>query len=80
MGDNKDLRIEYADQRKERTAWSGVYYNKDGRESDITGWEIVLPNKEKSTETYRYLGTQLRPRRARGAGSIKDISAGKRKE
>eukprot|EP00965_Chrysotila_dentata_P097060 3208342-Pleurochrysis_carterae.AAC.1 len=24
---------------KKKTAWSGVYYNEDGRESDITGWE-----------------------------------------
>eukprot|EP00965_Chrysotila_dentata_P084688 2795325-Pleurochrysis_carterae.AAC.1 len=29
---------------KKKTAWSGVYYNEEGRESDITGWEVVLPD------------------------------------
>eukprot|EP00965_Chrysotila_dentata_P115641 3821710-Pleurochrysis_carterae.AAC.5 len=62
---------------KKKTAWSGIYYNEDGKESDITGWDIVLPDGEKipqllGAETYKYLGTQLRPGRARG-GSIKDM-------
>eukprot|EP00965_Chrysotila_dentata_P045434 1509266-Pleurochrysis_carterae.AAC.1 len=63
---------------KKKTAWSGVYYNEvEGRESDITGWEVILPDGNKipqlrGTETYRYLGTQLRPGRAKG-GSIKDM-------
>eukprot|EP00965_Chrysotila_dentata_P119664 3956513-Pleurochrysis_carterae.AAC.1 len=60
---------------KKKTAWSGVYYNEDGHESDITGWEITLPDGTKipqlrGTETYKYLGTQLRPERAKGS-SIK---------
>eukprot|EP00965_Chrysotila_dentata_P253643 6211350-Pleurochrysis_carterae.AAC.1 len=42
---------------KKKTAWSGVYYNEEGRESDITGWEVVLPDGEiipqlKGAETY----------------------------
>eukprot|EP00965_Chrysotila_dentata_P023498 778866-Pleurochrysis_carterae.AAC.1 len=56
---------------KKKTAWSGVYYNEEGQESDITGWEITLPDgtkipQLKGTETYKYLGTQLRPGRAKG--------------
>eukprot|EP00965_Chrysotila_dentata_P048324 1602491-Pleurochrysis_carterae.AAC.1 len=58
-------------------AWSGVYYNEEGKESDITGWEVILPDggiipQLKGAETYKYLGTQLRPGRARG-NSIKDM-------
>eukprot|EP00965_Chrysotila_dentata_P092666 3058898-Pleurochrysis_carterae.AAC.1 len=29
---------------KKKTAWSGVYYNEEGHESDITGWEVILPD------------------------------------
>eukprot|EP00965_Chrysotila_dentata_P150527 4972917-Pleurochrysis_carterae.AAC.1 len=62
---------------KKKTAWSGVYYNEEGHEADITGWEVVLPDGTKipqltGTETYKYLGTQLRPGRARGS-SIKQM-------
>eukprot|EP00965_Chrysotila_dentata_P037337 1242378-Pleurochrysis_carterae.AAC.1 len=32
---------------KKKTAWSGVYYNEDGHESDITGWEVMLPDETK---------------------------------
>eukprot|EP00965_Chrysotila_dentata_P121572 4019160-Pleurochrysis_carterae.AAC.1 len=71
---------------KKKTAWSGIYYNEEGRESDITGWDVVLPDGEKiqqlmGAETHKYLGTHLRPGRARG-GSIRDmrtIVAGKAK-
>eukprot|EP00965_Chrysotila_dentata_P187562 6172222-Pleurochrysis_carterae.AAC.2 len=72
---------------KKKTAWSGVYYSEDGRESDLTGWEVVLPDggiipQLKGVETYKYLGTQLRPGRAKGS-SIKDMRkqiAGKAKK
>eukprot|EP00965_Chrysotila_dentata_P121569 4019003-Pleurochrysis_carterae.AAC.1 len=62
---------------KKKTAWSGVYYNEDGQECDITGWEVMLPDGTKipqlrGTETYKYLGTQLRPGRAKGS-SIKQM-------
>eukprot|EP00965_Chrysotila_dentata_P187422 6172125-Pleurochrysis_carterae.AAC.1 len=62
---------------KKKTAWSGVYYNDEGHESDITGWEVILPDGTKipqltGTETYKYLGTQLRPGRAKGS-SIKQM-------
>eukprot|EP00965_Chrysotila_dentata_P045350 1506534-Pleurochrysis_carterae.AAC.1 len=62
---------------KKKTAWSGVYYNEDGQESDITGWEVILPDGTKipqltGTEIYKYLGTQLRPGRAKG-NSIKHM-------
>eukprot|EP00965_Chrysotila_dentata_P132553 4382950-Pleurochrysis_carterae.AAC.1 len=62
---------------KKKTAWSGVYYNEDGHECDITGWEVKLPDgttipQLKGTETYKYLGTQLRPGRAKG-NSIKQM-------
>eukprot|EP00965_Chrysotila_dentata_P203154 6181547-Pleurochrysis_carterae.AAC.2 len=62
---------------KKKTAWSGIYYNEEGRESDITGWDVVLPDGQKipqvtGTETYKYLGTHLRPGRARGI-SIRDM-------
>eukprot|EP00965_Chrysotila_dentata_P044320 1473553-Pleurochrysis_carterae.AAC.1 len=71
---------------KKKTAWSGIYYDEEGKESDITGWEVILPDGEKipqlvGTETYKYLGTYLRTGRARG-NSIKDmrkIVAGKAK-
>eukprot|EP00965_Chrysotila_dentata_P079188 2611184-Pleurochrysis_carterae.AAC.2 len=60
---------------KKKTAWSGVYYNEDGQESDITGWEVTLPDgtripQLRGTDTYKYLGTQLRSGRAKGS-SIK---------
>eukprot|EP00965_Chrysotila_dentata_P142429 4709003-Pleurochrysis_carterae.AAC.1 len=60
---------------KKKTAWSGVYYNEEGQESDVSGWEIILPDgtkipQLKGTETYKYLGTQIRPGRAKG-GSVK---------
>eukprot|EP00965_Chrysotila_dentata_P149815 4947053-Pleurochrysis_carterae.AAC.1 len=60
---------------KKKTAWSGVCYNDEGHESDITGWEVILPDSTKipqltGTETHKYLGTQLRPGRAKGS-SIK---------
>eukprot|EP00965_Chrysotila_dentata_P236730 6201498-Pleurochrysis_carterae.AAC.1 len=29
---------------KKKTAWSGVYYNEEGQKSDITGWEVILPD------------------------------------
>eukprot|EP00965_Chrysotila_dentata_P170107 5614640-Pleurochrysis_carterae.AAC.1 len=56
---------------KKKTAWSGVYYDEEGQESDITGWEITLPDgtkipQLKGTETQKYLATQLRPGRAKG--------------
>eukprot|EP00965_Chrysotila_dentata_P065637 2175213-Pleurochrysis_carterae.AAC.1 len=56
---------------KKKMAWSGGYYNEDGREPDITGWEVMLPDGTKipqltEKETYKYLGTQLRPGRAKG--------------
>eukprot|EP00965_Chrysotila_dentata_P108819 3595017-Pleurochrysis_carterae.AAC.1 len=62
---------------KKKTAWSGVYYNEDGHESDITGWEVTLPDGIKipqlrRTDIYKYLGTQLRPGRAKGS-SIKQM-------
>eukprot|EP00965_Chrysotila_dentata_P097856 3235405-Pleurochrysis_carterae.AAC.1 len=62
---------------KKKTAWSGVYYNEDGQENDITGWEVTLPDGTKipqltGAETYKYLGTQLRPGRAKGI-SIKQM-------
>eukprot|EP00965_Chrysotila_dentata_P002472 80075-Pleurochrysis_carterae.AAC.1 len=71
---------------KKKTAWSGIYYNEEGKESDITGWEVILPDGEKNpqlmgTETYKYPGTHLRTGRARGS-SIRDmrkIVAGKAK-
>eukprot|EP00965_Chrysotila_dentata_P185905 6137636-Pleurochrysis_carterae.AAC.1 len=71
---------------KKKTAWSGIYYNEEGKENDITGWEVRLPDGEKipqlmGAETYKYIGTHLRPGRARG-GSIRDmrkIVAGKAK-
>eukprot|EP00965_Chrysotila_dentata_P090801 2996672-Pleurochrysis_carterae.AAC.5 len=57
---------------KKKTAWSGVYYNEEGQDSDITGWEVMLPDTTKipqlkGTETNKYLGTQLRPERAQGS-------------
>eukprot|EP00965_Chrysotila_dentata_P149147 4925846-Pleurochrysis_carterae.AAC.1 len=64
---------------KKKTAWSGVSYNEEGQESDITGWEVILPDGTKipqfmgPTETYKYLGTQLRPGRAKGSSSIKQM-------
>eukprot|EP00965_Chrysotila_dentata_P042185 1399540-Pleurochrysis_carterae.AAC.1 len=62
---------------KKKTAWSGVYYNEEGHESDITGWEVILPDGTKipqlaGAETYKYLGTELRPGRAKGS-SIKQM-------
>eukprot|EP00965_Chrysotila_dentata_P218230 6190474-Pleurochrysis_carterae.AAC.1 len=62
---------------KKKTGWSGVYYNEEGQERDITGWEVTLPDgtkipQLKGTETYRYLGTQLRPGRAKGS-SVKQM-------
>eukprot|EP00965_Chrysotila_dentata_P258881 6213373-Pleurochrysis_carterae.AAC.1 len=71
------LAMEVSHVGKKKTAWSGVYYNEDGHESDITGWEVILPDGTKipqltETETYKYLGTQLRPGRARG-NSIKQM-------
>eukprot|EP00965_Chrysotila_dentata_P259429 6213564-Pleurochrysis_carterae.AAC.1 len=62
---------------KKKTAWSGVYYNENGGETDITGWEVMLPDGTKipqltGSETYKYLGTQLRPGRAKGS-SIKQM-------
>eukprot|EP00965_Chrysotila_dentata_P261088 6214132-Pleurochrysis_carterae.AAC.8 len=62
---------------KTKTAWSGVYYNGVGWKCDMKGWEFILPDGEKilqlkETETYKYLGTQLRPGKARG-GSIRDM-------
>eukprot|EP00965_Chrysotila_dentata_P232231 6198839-Pleurochrysis_carterae.AAC.2 len=34
--------------RKKKTAWSGIYYNEEGKESDITGWDsVLLPDGEK---------------------------------
>eukprot|EP00965_Chrysotila_dentata_P225342 6194694-Pleurochrysis_carterae.AAC.2 len=71
---------------KKKTAWSGIYYDEEGKESDITGWEVVMPDGDKipqlmGTETYKYLGTYLRTGRARG-NSIKDtrkVVAGKAK-
>eukprot|EP00965_Chrysotila_dentata_P078986 2604930-Pleurochrysis_carterae.AAC.3 len=56
---------------KKKTAWSGVYYNEEGKENDIAGREVVLPDGKKvpqllGAETYKYLGTQLRPGRASG--------------
>eukprot|EP00965_Chrysotila_dentata_P051137 1695163-Pleurochrysis_carterae.AAC.1 len=47
---------------KKKTAWPGVYYDEQGQESDITGWEVMLPDGTKipqltGTEIYRYLGT-----------------------
>eukprot|EP00965_Chrysotila_dentata_P174810 5771072-Pleurochrysis_carterae.AAC.1 len=46
---------------KKKTAWSGVFYDEQGQESDITGWEVMLPDGTKipqltGTETYRYFG------------------------
>eukprot|EP00965_Chrysotila_dentata_P110886 3664719-Pleurochrysis_carterae.AAC.1 len=71
---------------RKKTAWSGVYYDEEGRANDIAGWEVVLPDGDiipqlKGTEIYKYLGTQLRPGRARG-NSIRDMrkmAAGKAK-
>eukprot|EP00965_Chrysotila_dentata_P053669 1780488-Pleurochrysis_carterae.AAC.3 len=62
---------------KKKTAWSGVYYNEEGKESDKTGWEVVLSDGDKipqlmGAETYKYFGTHLRPGRARG-GSIREM-------
>eukprot|EP00965_Chrysotila_dentata_P100947 3334443-Pleurochrysis_carterae.AAC.1 len=71
---------------KEKTAWSGVYYNEEGQENDISGWEITLPDgtkipQLKGTETYKYLGTHLRPGRAKGSSvkQMRKIIAGKSK-
>eukprot|EP00965_Chrysotila_dentata_P079209 2612057-Pleurochrysis_carterae.AAC.1 len=55
---------------KKKTAWSGVYYNEEGHECDITGWEVMLPDGTRipqltGAEAYKYLGTQLRPGRAK---------------
>eukprot|EP00965_Chrysotila_dentata_P141101 4663708-Pleurochrysis_carterae.AAC.2 len=62
---------------KKKTAWSGGYYNDDGHESDITGLEVILPDGTQipqltGTETYKYLGAQLRPERAKGNSIKKD--------
>eukprot|EP00965_Chrysotila_dentata_P195794 6177191-Pleurochrysis_carterae.AAC.1 len=62
---------------KKKTAWSGVYYIEDGHESDITGWEVTLPDGTriphlKGTDTYKYLGTQVRSGRVKGS-SIKQM-------
>eukprot|EP00965_Chrysotila_dentata_P068282 2257812-Pleurochrysis_carterae.AAC.1 len=62
---------------KKKTAWSGIYYNEEGQESDVTGWDITLPDgtkipQLKATETYKYLETQLRPGRAKGS-SVKQM-------
>eukprot|EP00965_Chrysotila_dentata_P261675 6214335-Pleurochrysis_carterae.AAC.1 len=35
---------------KKKTAWSGVYYNEEGKGSDITGWGAILGN---TTETWQ---------------------------
>eukprot|EP00965_Chrysotila_dentata_P235286 6200657-Pleurochrysis_carterae.AAC.3 len=72
----KILGLEMQIKGKKKTACSGVYYNEEGKESDILGWEVILPDGEKipqlkGAETYRYLGTHLKPGRARG-GSIWD--------
>eukprot|EP00965_Chrysotila_dentata_P051818 1720295-Pleurochrysis_carterae.AAC.1 len=71
---------------EKKTAWSGTYYNEEGKESDITGWDVVLPDGEKipqlkGAETCKYLGTHLRPGRARGSSirDMREIVAGKAK-
>eukprot|EP00965_Chrysotila_dentata_P026311 872136-Pleurochrysis_carterae.AAC.1 len=71
---------------KKKTAWWGVCYKEVGRESDITGWERILPDGEKipqlkGAEIYKYLGTQFRPARARGNSirGMRKIAAGKAK-
>eukprot|EP00965_Chrysotila_dentata_P253879 6211485-Pleurochrysis_carterae.AAC.1 len=48
---------------EKKTAWSGICYNEEGKESKITGWDV---------RHTIYLGTHLRPGRARG-GSIRDM-------
>eukprot|EP00965_Chrysotila_dentata_P086316 2848141-Pleurochrysis_carterae.AAC.1 len=73
----KNLGLNMQIKGKKKTAWSEVYYNEEGQESDITGWEIMLPDgtkipQLKGTETYKYLDTQLRPGRAKGS-SVKQM-------
>ena len=48
---------------KRKTAWSATYWE-DGKEVDVTGWEMKLPNGEvvpqlTGNDEYKYLGTEL---------------------
>ena len=48
---------------KRKTAWSATYWE-DGKEVDVTGWEMKFPDGKTipqltGDEEYKYLGTEL---------------------
>ena len=65
---------------KKKTCWAGTYWE-EGKEKDITGWEMRLPDNtiipqlvsktpegKLVNETYKYLGTEMRAGWAEGRG------------
>ena len=51
--------------KKKKSAWSATYW-KEGTEVDVTGYEMKMPDGTNipqlvGDETYKYLGTELRP-------------------
>ena len=49
---------------KKKTAWSATYWESDGTERDVTGWEMVMPDGStipqlEGDDKYKYLGTEL---------------------
>ena len=43
-----------------KTAWSGTYWGADGKEHEIEGWKIVLPDGRVVPQVtqYKYLGSE----------------------
>jgi hypothetical protein len=46
---------------KKKTAWSATYWESDGTERDVTGWEMVMPDGStipqlEGDDKYKYLG------------------------
>ena len=59
---------------KKKTCWAGTYWE-NRVEKDITGWEMKLPDETLipqliGTESYKYLGTELRAGWADGLGQV----------
>ena len=49
---------------KKKTAWSATYWESDGNEKDVTGWEMRMPDgtvipQLVGDEKYKYLGSEL---------------------
>ena len=42
-----------------KTAWMGVYYDDEGKECEVTGAKVEMPNGEEVPQVtkYKYLGT-----------------------